>query len=77
MMWEQIGFSTFMFPLGILKVPEFHVEPQLREGRYLSHVFSSSIITTGLLGNCSSFQSFRTNSNNNDALNWSTYSFLV
>ena len=55
----QTGFSTFTFPLGILKVPEFDMEPQLREGGPLFHPFSSNVISTGLLRNRSCFQAFR------------------
>lgn len=69
-MWEQIGFSTLTFPLGILKVSELDVEPQLREGRSLSHPFSSNIFTTGLLGNCSCFRVFR------DALRGTSHTHL-
>lgn len=70
MMWEQIGFSTLAFPLGILEVPEFGMESQLREGGPLSPPFSSNIIITGPLGNRSCFQVFR------DALRDTPHPFL-
>lgn len=69
-MREQVGFPTLALPLGILKVPEFDMEPQLREGGPLSHPFSSNIIATGLLGNHSCFQAFR------DALRDTLHPFL-